>query len=124
MEGGDSKMSWIRDKLLDTLFYVFVLSIAVCILGFTAIGGYLYGSIQTAKDYDFILKTFVDNMEAKQVFYFCGYKLIPKGNGAIVNVSPREKAELAETKELMQRTIITREFSKRYANVSDEMTRN
>ncbi len=117
-------MAWIRDKLLDALFYVFVLSIAVCILGFTAIGGYLYGSIQTAKDYDFILKTFEDNVEAKQVFYFCGYKLVPKGNGAIVNVSPKEKADLAETKELTQRTIINREFTKRYAHVNDKMTRN
>src|SRR5512135_207200 len=109
MEG--TSMSWIKDKLLNTLFYFLVLSIVVCILGFASIGGYLFGSIQTANEYDYIFKAFKDNVEARQVFYFCGYRVIPKGNGVTINLSPQEKADLAETKESALKTMINLDFS-------------
>jgi hypothetical protein len=117
-------MAWIKEKLLNTLFYFLVLSLAVCILGFATIGGYLYGTQQTTREYDFILKAFIDNVEAQQVFYFCGYKVVPKGNVATVNITPKERAELAEAKELALRTIINHEFSKRYADFSQKLAQN
>lgn len=109
-------MSWIRDKLLNTLFYFLVLSIVICILGFASIGGYLFGSVQTANEYDYIFKSFKDNVEARQVFYFCGYRVVPKGNGVTINLSPQERAELAETKESALKTMINLDFSKRYVD--------
>lgn len=109
-------MSWIKDKLLNTLFYFLVLSIVVCILGFASIGGYLFGSVQTANEYDYIFKAFKDNVEARQVFYFCGYRVIPKGNGVTINLSPQERADLAETKESALKTMINLDFSKRYVD--------
>jgi len=114
MEG--TSMSWIRDKLLNTLFYFLVLSIVVCILGFASIGGYLFGSVQTANEYDYIFKAFKDNVEARQVFYFCGYRVVPKGNGVTINLSPQERADLAETKESALKTMINLDFSKRYVD--------
>jgi hypothetical protein len=109
-------VSKIKDKLLNTLFYFLVLSIAACILGFASIGGYFFGSVQTAKEYDLIFKEFKDNVEARQVFYFCGYKVVPKGNGVAINLSPQERAELAEAKEAALKTMINLDFSKRYAD--------
>jgi hypothetical protein len=109
-------MLWIKDRLLNTLFYFFVLSIVTCILGFASIGGYLFGSVQTAKEYDFIFKAFEDNVEAQQVFYFCGYRVVPKGNGVTINISPQERAGLAEAKEAALKTMINLDFSKRYTD--------
>lgn len=109
-------MSWIKDKLLNMLFYFLVLSIVVCILGFASIGGYLFGSVQTANEYDYIFKSFKDNVEARQVFYFCGYRVVPKGNVVTINLSPQERAELAETKESALKNMINLDFSKRYAD--------
>jgi hypothetical protein len=114
MEG--ASMSRLKDKLLNLLFYFLVLSIAACILGFASIGGYLFGSVQTAQEYDFIFKSFKDNVEARQVFYFCGYRVVPKGNGVTINLSPQERADLAETKEAALKTMINVDFSKRDAD--------
>ena len=114
MEG--TLMSWTKDKLPNTLFYFLVLSIVVCILGFASIGGYLFGSLQTANEYDYIFKAFKDNVEARQVFYFCGYRVVPNGNGVTINLSPQERAELAETKESALKTMINLNFSKRYVD--------
>jgi hypothetical protein len=114
MEG--TSMLGIKDKLLNMLFYFFVLSIAVCMLGFASIGGYLFGSVHTANEYDYIFTAFKDNVEARQVFYFCGYRVVPKGNGVTINLSPQERAELAETKESALKTMINLDFSKRYAD--------
>jgi hypothetical protein len=111
MEG--ASMSRLKDKLLNLLFYFLVLSIAACILGFASIGGYLFGSVQTAQEYDFIFKSFKDNVEARQVFYFCGYRVVPKGNGVTINLSPQERADLAEAKEAALKTMINVDFSKR-----------
>ncbi len=109
-------MSRIKDKVLNMLFYFLVLSIVACILGFASIGGYLFGSVQTAKEYDFIFKSFKDNVEARQVFYFCGYRVVPKGNGVTINLSPQERADLAEAKEAALKTMINVDFSKRDAD--------
>jgi len=109
-------MSRIKDKLLNMLFYFLVLSIVACILGFASIGGYLFGSVQTAKEYDFIFKSFKDNVEARQVFYFCGYRVVPKGNGVTINLSPQERADIAEAKEAALKTMINLDFSKRDAD--------
>lgn len=109
-------MSRIKDKLLNMLFYFLVLSILACILGFASIGGYLFGSVQTAKEYDFIFKSFKDNVEARQVFYFCGYRVVPKGNGVTINLSPQERADLSEAKEAALKTMINVDFSKRDAD--------
>jgi hypothetical protein len=114
MEG--ASMSRIKDKLLNMLFYFLVLSIVACILGFASIGGYLFGSVQTAKEYDFIFKSFKDNVEARQVFYFCGYRVVPKGNGVTINLSPQERADIAEAKEAALKTMINLDFSKRDAD--------
>ncbi len=111
-------MEWIKEKLLNALFYFEVLSIASSILGFAIIAGYLYGSIQTAKEYDSILKeydsnldTFRHNVEAQQTFYFLGYKVVTKGNVVTVKATPKTRAKLAETKEAALRTILDHEFS-------------
>ncbi|HTP04047.1 MAG TPA: hypothetical protein VMM54_02690 [Nitrospirota bacterium] len=106
-------MSRIKDKLLNMLFYFLVLSIVAFILGFASLGGYLFGSVQTAKEYDFIFKSFKDNVEARQVFYFCGYRVVPKGNGVTINLSAQERADLSEAKEAALRTMINEDFSKR-----------
>ena len=106
-------MSRIKDKLLNMLFYFLVLSIVACILGFASLGGYLFGSVQTAKEYDFIFKSFKDNVEARQVFYFCGYRVVPKGNGVTIDLSPQERADLSEAKEAALKTMINVDFSKR-----------
>lgn len=111
MEG--ATMSRIKDKLLNMLFYFLVLSIVAFILGFASLGGYLFGSVQTAKEYDFIFKSFKDNVEARQVFYFCGYRVVPKGNGVTINLSAQERADLSEAKEAALRTMINEDFSKR-----------
>jgi hypothetical protein len=111
-----ASMSRIKDKLLNLLFYFLVLSIVACSLGFASIGGYLFGSVQTAKEYDFIFKSFKDNVEARQVFYFCGYRVVPKGNGVTINLSPQERADLAEDKEATLKTMINVDFSKRDAD--------
>jgi hypothetical protein len=117
-------MAWIKEKLLNALFYFLVLSIAVSIIGFASIGGYLYGSVQTAKGYDLILKAFIDNVEAQQVFYFCGYKVVPKGNGVTVNITPQERAELAEAKKAALKTMIIQDFSKRYVDYGQKLAQS
>jgi hypothetical protein len=111
-------MQWFKEKLLKALFYIEVLSIAASILGFAIISGYLYGSFQRAQEYDSILKdydsnleAFKDNVEAQQVFYFLGYKVVPQGNVVIVKVTPKKKAKLAEKRENAIRTIMDHEFS-------------
>jgi len=111
-------MEWIKEKLLNVLFYFEMLSIASSILGFAIIAGYLYGSVQTAKEYDSILKeydsnleTFRHNVEARQTFYFLGYKVVTKGNVVTVKVTPKRRARLAEAKEATLRTIMGHEFS-------------
>jgi len=117
-------MSRIKDKLLNMLFYFLVFSIVACILGFVLIGGYLFGSVQTAKEYDYIFKAFKDNVEARQVFYFCGYRVVPKGNGVTINLSPQERAELAEAKEAALKTMINLDFSKRYADLGQNIVQS
>jgi hypothetical protein len=116
-------MQWFKEKLLKALFYFEVLSMAASILGFAIIAGYLYGSFQRAQEYDSILKdydsnleAFRDNVEAQQVFYFCGYRVVPKGNGVTINISPQERAGLAEAKEAALKTMINLDFSKRYTD--------
>ena len=111
-------MEWIKEKLLNALFYFEVLSIASSILGFALIAGYLYGSIQTTKEYDSIIKeydsnleTFRRNVETQQDFYFLGYKVITRGNGVTVRITPKRRAKLAETKKAALRTIMDHEFS-------------
>jgi len=117
-------MSCIKDKLLNMLFYFLILSIVVCILGFASFGGYLFGSVQAAKEYDFIFKAFKDNVEARQVFFFCGYRVVPKGNGVTINLSPQERADLAEAKEAALKTMINLDFSKRYVDPSYKIVQN
>jgi hypothetical protein len=121
---GVTLMAWIKEKLLNALFYFLVLSIAVCIIGFASIGGYLYGSVRTAKEYDLILKAFTDNVETQQVFYFCGYKVVPKGNGVTVNITPQERAETEEAKEAALKTMINQDFSKRYADHGQKLAQS
>jgi hypothetical protein len=111
-------MQWLKEKLLKTLFYFEILSIAVSILGFAIIAGYLYGSFQRAqeynsilKDYDSNLEAFRDNVEAQQVFYFLGYKVVPQGNVVIVKVTPKKRAKLAEKRAAALSTIMDQEFS-------------
>ena len=111
-------MQWFKEKLLKALFYIEVLSIAASILGFAIISGYLYGSFQRAQEYDSILKdydssleAFRDNVEAQQVFYFLGYKVVPQGNVVIVKVTPKKRAKMAEKREAALRTIMDHEFS-------------
>ena len=117
-------MSRIKDKFLNMLFYFLVLSIVACILGFASIGGYLFGSVQTAKEYDFIFKSFKDNVEARQVFFFCGYRVVPKGNGVTINLSPQERADLAEAKEAALKAMISVDFSKRDADFRHEIVQS
>ena len=107
-------MERIKEKLLNALFHFVVLSVAVSILGFAGMGGYLFGSVQTAKEYDVLFKEFKDNVATQQVFYFCGYKVVPKEKVVIVKVKAQERAELAEAREAALRTAINHEFSKRY----------
>ena len=124
-------MEWIKEKLLNALFYFEVLSIASSILGFALIAGYLYGSIQTTKEYDSILKeydsnleTFRHNVENQQDFYFLGYKVVTKGNVVTVKVTPKRRAKLAETKEAALRTIMDHEFSQEiYTRLIEEKMR-
>ncbi len=124
-------MEWIKEKLINALFYFEVLSIAVSILGFAIIAGYLYGSVQTAKEYDSILKeydsnleTFRHNVEAQQDFYFLGYKVITRGNAVTVKVTPKRRARLAETKEAVLRSIMDHEFSQEiYTKLIEEKMR-
>ncbi len=111
-------MQWFKEKLLKALFYFEVLSIAASILGFAIIAGYLYGSFQRSqecdsilKDYDSNLEAFRDNVEAQQVFYFLGYKVVPQGNVTIVKVTPKKKATLAEKGNASLSTILDHEFS-------------
>jgi hypothetical protein len=111
-------MQWFKEKLLKALFYFEVLSIAASILGFAIIAGYLYGSFQRAQecdsilnDYDSNLEAFRDNVEAQQVFYFLGYKVVPQGNVTIVKVTPKKRATLAEKREASLSTIMGHEFS-------------
>jgi len=111
-------MHWLKEKLLKALFYFEVLSIGTSILGFAIIAGYLYGSFQRAQEYDSILKdydsnleTFRDNVEAQQVFFFLGYKVVPQGNVAVVKVTPKKRAKLAEKREAALRTMADHEFS-------------
>jgi hypothetical protein len=111
-------MQWFKEKLLKALFYFEVLSIAASILGFAIIAGYLYGSFQRAQecasilnDYDSNLEAFRDNVEAQQVFYFLGYKVVPQGNVTIVKVTPKKRATLAEKREAALSTIMGHEFS-------------
>lgn len=111
-------MQWFKETLLKALFYFEVLSIATSILGFAIIAGYLFGSIQRAqeynsilKDYDSNLEAFRNNVEAQQVFYFLGYKVVPQGNVVIVKVTPKKRAKLAEKSEASLKTIIDNEFS-------------
>ena len=111
-------MQWFKEKLLKALFYIEVLSIAASILGFAIISGYLYGSFQRAQEYDSILKdydssleAFRDNVEAQQVFYFLGYKVVHQGNVVIVKVTPKKRAKMAEKREAALRTIMDHEFS-------------
>ena len=117
-------MSRIKDKLLNMLFYFLVLSIVAFILGFASLGGYLFGSVQTAKEYDFIFKSFKDNVEARQVFYFCGYRVVPKGNGVTINLSAQERADLSEAKEAALRTMINEDFSKRDVDFRHKILQN
>jgi len=124
-------MEWIKEKLLNALFYFEVLSIAASILGFAIIAGYLYGSIQTAKEYDSILKeydsnleTFRHNVETQQDFYFLGYKVVARGTVVTVKVTPKRRARLAEIKEAALRTIIDHEFSQEiYTKLIEEKMR-
>jgi hypothetical protein len=124
-------MEWIKEKLLNALFYFEVLSIAASIMGFAIIAGYLYGSVQTAKEYDSILTEYDSNLEAfrhhveaQQAFYFLGYKVVPKGNVVTVKVTPKRRAKLAETKEAALRTIMDHEFSQEiYTKLIEEKMR-
>ena len=106
-------MGWIKEKILNALFYFFILSIAICIIGSASIGGYLYGSVRAANEYDVILNTFADNVETQQVFYSCGYKVIPKGHGTTVNITPQERADLAEAQRDAFKAMINRDFLKK-----------
>ena len=124
-------MQWFKDKLLKALFYFEVLSIAASILGFAIIAGYLYGSFQRAqecdsilKDYDSNLEAFRDNVEAQQVFYFLGYKVVPQGNVIIVKVTPKKKATRAEKRHASLSTIMDHEFSQEvYTKLIEEKIR-
>ena len=124
-------MQWFKEKLLKALFYFEILSIAVSILGFAIIAGYLYGSFQRAQEYDSILKdydsnleAFRDNVEAQQVFYFLGYKVVPQGNVVIVKVTPKKRAKLAEKRAAALSTNMDQEFSQEiYTNLIGEEIR-
>jgi len=124
-------MQWFKEKLLKALFYFEILSIAVSILGFAIIAGYLYGSFQRAQEYDSILKdydsnleAFRDNVEAQQVFYFLGYKVVPQGNIVIVKATPKKRAKLAEKRAAALSTNMDQEFSQEiYTNLIGEKIR-
>jgi hypothetical protein len=88
-----------KDKLLDGLSYFPMLTIAVSLLAIASMGGYLYGSAQTAISYDAVFQEFIDNVETRQVFYFRGYKVVPKEKVVVVKVKPQQLAELAEARE-------------------------
>ena len=121
-------MQWLKEKLLKALFYFEVLSIGASILGFAIIAGYLYGSFQRAQEYDSILRdydsnleAFRNNVEAQQVFYFLGYKVVPRGNVVIVKVTPKKRAKLAEKRGAALGTIVDYEFSQEiYAKLIGE----
>jgi hypothetical protein len=104
MEGAFSSgvgycMEKAKDKLLDGLSYFPMLTIAVSLLAIASMGGYLYGSAQTAISYDAVFQEFIDNVETRQVFYFRGYKVVPKEKVVVVKVKPQQLAELAEARE-------------------------
>jgi len=84
-----------KEKLLNALSYCLILMIVLSFLAIAAMGGYLYGTAQTASSYDSILEEFTDNVEARQVFYFHGYKIVPKEKVVVVKVKPHKLAELA-----------------------------
>jgi hypothetical protein len=91
-----------KDKLLDVLSSCTILTIALGLLAIASMGGYLYGSAQTAISYDAVFKEFTDNVETRQVFYFRGYKIVPKEKVVVVKVKPQQLAELAEAREAAQ----------------------
>lgn len=88
-----------KEKLLSTLSYFPVLAIAFSFLAFASMGGYLYSSVQTARSYEAVFKEFTDNVESRQIFYFHGYKVVPKETVIVVKVKPQRLAELAESRE-------------------------
>ncbi|NTW17893.1 MAG: hypothetical protein HGA41_10630 [Syntrophaceae bacterium] len=87
-----------KEKLLNALSYFTVLAIAFSFLAFASMGGYLYGSAQTARSYEAVFKEFTDNVESRQIFYFHGYKVVPKEKVIVVKVKPQKLAELAESR--------------------------
>jgi hypothetical protein len=93
------RMEKAKEKFLNALSYCTVLTIAFSFLAFASMGGYLYGSAETARSYDAVFKEFIDNVEARQVFYFHGYKVVPKEKVVVVKVKPQKLAELAESRE-------------------------
>ena len=125
-EGGTSPkgmttfLKWLKEKLLIALLYFEALSIAASILGFAVIGGYLYGSVQTTKEYDSILGEFTENVESQRVFYFLGYKVVPSANVVTVNAAPEERAHCGEERESVLRNILNRVFSQEIGTKLDE----
>jgi hypothetical protein len=91
-----------KEKLLSALSYLAVLAIAFSFLAFASMGGYLYGSAQTARSYEAVFKEFTDNVESRQIFNFQGYKVVPKEKVIVVKVKPQRLAELAELREAGQ----------------------
>jgi hypothetical protein len=88
-----------KEKLVNALSYFTVLATAFSFLAFASMGGYLYGSAQTARSYDAVFKEFTDNVESRQIFHFQGYKVVPKEKIIYVKVKPQRLAEIAESRE-------------------------
>ena len=87
-----------KEKLLNALSCFIVLAMAFSFLAFASMGGYVYGSARTARSYEAVFKEFTDNVESRQVFFFHGYKVVPKEKVIVVKVKPQRLAELAESR--------------------------
>ena len=86
-------------KISERAVLFSILAIAFSFLAFASMGGYLYGSAQTARSYEAVFKEFTNNVESRQIFYFHGYKVVPKEKVIVVKVKPQRLAELAESRE-------------------------
>jgi hypothetical protein len=88
---GRTATSWRREKknFRTRGLYFSILAIAFSFLAFASMGGYLYGSAQTARSYEAVFKEFTDNVESRQIFYFHGYKVVPKEKVIVVKGSRR-----------------------------------
>jgi hypothetical protein len=95
LQGNGQGMGKAKEKFLSALSYCTIFTIALSSLSIAAMGGYLYGSSQTARAYDVVLEEFIDNVEARQVFFFRGYKVVPKEKIVAVKLRPHKLAEFA-----------------------------